>query len=47
MGVPFDARRLQIAGEVFPITEGVGASGNTQPAAFSISKNNKMLLVSS
>ncbi len=39
MGVPFDARRLQIAGEVFPITEGVGTSGNTQHAAFSISEN--------
>ena len=39
MGVPFDPRRLQITGEVFPIAEGVGTSGNTQNAAFSISDN--------
>jgi eukaryotic-like serine/threonine-protein kinase len=39
MGVPFDPGRLQITGEVFPIAEGVGTSGNTQNAAFSISEN--------
>ncbi|MBZ5644316.1 MAG: protein kinase [Acidobacteriia bacterium] len=39
MGVPFDPRRLQITGEVYPIAEGVGTSGNTQNAAFSISDN--------
>jgi eukaryotic-like serine/threonine-protein kinase len=39
MGVPFDLRRLRIAGEVFPIAEGVGTALNTQNAAFSISDN--------
>ena len=39
MGVPFDLRRLRINGEVFPIMEGVGVSGNTQSAAFSVSNN--------
>ena len=39
MGVPFDPRRLQTAGEVFPIAEGVGTSANTQNGAFSVSEN--------
>lgn len=39
MGVPFDPRRLQIAGEAFPIAEGVGTSANSQNAAFSASEN--------
>jgi len=39
MGVSFDLRRLQITGEVFPIVEGVGTTGNTQNAAFSVSDN--------
>ena len=39
MGVPFDPRRLQVTGDVFPVVEGVGVAGNTSNAAFSVSNN--------
>ena len=43
MGASFDPRRLQITGEVFPIAEGVGTSGNTSFASFSVSENGILL----
>jgi eukaryotic-like serine/threonine-protein kinase len=39
MGVPFDPDRLRTTGEVFPVVEGVGTSGNTGFAAVSFSNN--------
>jgi dipeptidyl aminopeptidase/acylaminoacyl peptidase len=39
MGVPFDPQRLRIAGDVFPVVEGVGTAGNTSNGAFSVSSN--------
>ena len=43
MGVPFDPQRLRIAGDVFPITEGVGTAGNTSNSAFSVSSNGELV----
>ena len=43
MGVPFDPQRLRIAGDVFPITEGVGTAGNTSNSAFSVSSNGDLV----
>jgi eukaryotic-like serine/threonine-protein kinase len=39
MAVPFDPARQRATGEVFPVAEGVGAAGNTNNAAFSISSH--------
>jgi eukaryotic-like serine/threonine-protein kinase len=39
MGAPFDPRRLVVTGDVFPVMEEVGTSGNTSHAAFSVSSN--------
>ena len=39
MAAPFDAQRLQTAGEIFPVAEHVGISANVAYAAFSASTN--------
>ena len=39
MGAPFDPRRLQVTGDVFPVMGEVGTAGNTNHAAFSVSNN--------
>jgi serine/threonine protein kinase len=43
MGLPFDPRQLRIAGDVFPVTEGVGTAGNTSFSAFSVSNNGVLI----
>ncbi len=39
MGLPFDPGKLRIAGDVFPVAEGVGTAANTSNSAFSVSNN--------
>ena len=42
MAQPFDAGRIQLAGEIFPVAEQIGIAVNTGQGAFSASKNGEL-----
>ncbi len=44
MALPFDAGRLRVVGEMFPVAEPVGTAGNTGHGAFSVSTNGVLAL---